>query len=661
MTLRTYQAYSMAELLSRIRQDLGEQAIILHTRQFKRGGLLGIGARTIYEVTASDRRDAQIDQPIAKKSIAKNVQRKNNGIGNSSTKLTASGLSTTVLPRPSAARDDQTDPRQTILKHIDYHQASNKKATQSSTARSSQNTVRAGKTKGSTPKNRKKRVANHKNKADDLLEALAELGRSQDTEINDPVPSLSSLSSGNENVTANRNSTPSDNRKKSARNGISRRAVTNGTPPKSRRPLSSVAKRFILDPKTGRAVPVGRSGKDDKRKNNIHGVMTGNTPTQSENSKTGPCHNTRPDTDLNGKSINANQPAIIKDSSAKKISPSPVSPAPLRTPPTDSENALRDEMAALRQLVSKVLDQQTQLVSSGATPGQQKPDNNAIGNNESPHGTGELRSESLQKYYTALIEHEVASELAEDICHRICDELTPTELDNGELVRGRLLDHLAEHLEAGDPVDTGEWMKPEDGRPLTMALIGATGVGKTTTVAKLAASYTLRDNLRVGLITTDTYRIAAVEQLRTYADIIGVPLKVAMTPSEIASACHALRDRDVILIDTAGRSPNDSSRIAEINSFITAARPHITHLVLSSASSEQVILRTIERFSMVPADRVIFTKLDEAVNFGVIVNVMRKVGKKLSFITTGQEVPDQIERGEPRRLARLILGESLRS
>ena len=661
MTLRTYQAYSMAELLSRIRQDLGEQAIILHTRQFKRGGLLGIGARTIYEVTASDRRDAQIDQPITKKTITGNTHRENNGVGKSSANPAGSGNSTTILSRPPAARDHQSDPRQTILKHIGYHQASNKKATQSSTVRSSQNTVRSGKPKRSTPKNIKKKSANHKDKADDLLEALAELGRSQDTELIDPESSLSSLSSENKYTAVNRNNTTSDKGKKSSRKGLSRRTAPNNALPKSRRPLSSVAKRFILDPKTGRAVPVGRADKNGKRKKDIAGVTTAISPIHDENPKTESKHNTTPNTALNDISRTTNQLANSNNSNPKNKKASPGEPAPSRIPSTGPESALRDEMAALRQLVSKVLDQQSQLISSNAALPQDKPDDHIIKKNESQQESGEPRSKSLQKYYTELIEHEVASELAEDICSRICTELTPTEIDNSELVRGRLLDHLAEHLEAGDPVDTGELMKPEDGRPLTMALIGATGVGKTTTVAKLAASYTLRDNLRVGLITTDTYRIAAVEQLRTYADIIGVPLKVAMTPSEIASACHALRDCDVILIDTAGRSPNDSSRIAEINSFITAARPHITHLVLSSASSEQVILRTIERFSMVPADRVIFTKLDEAVNFGVIVNVMGKVGKKLSFITTGQEVPDQIERGEPRRLARLILGESLRS
>ena len=125
------------------------------------------------------------------------------------------------------------------------------------------------------------------------------------------------------------------------------------------------------------------------------------------------------------------------------------------------------------------------------------------------------------------------------------------------------------------------------------------------------------------------------------------------------AACRALRDCDVILIDTAGRSPNDSARIDEIRAFVDAAHPHEVHLVLSSSASETALLRMVDQFAVVGADRVIFTKLDEAVGFGVMVNVMRKIDKKLSYVTTGQEVPDQIECGSPDRLAKLVLGEKL--
>ncbi len=195
----------------------------------------------------------------------------------------------------------------------------------------------------------------------------------------------------------------------------------------------------------------------------------------------------------------------------------------------------------------------------------------------------------------------------------------------------------------------------DGGRPLTIALVGPTGVGKTTTIAKLAAAYKLRQGKKVGLITSDTYRIAAVDQLRTYANIIGLPLKVALTPREMAGACGSLADCDVILVDTAGRSQHDKGRLEELAAFIDAATPDETHLVLSATVAEPVLAKAAERFAVLQPTRVIFSKLDEAVHFGVIVNTCRKVGMRVSYVTTGQEVPDEIELAQADRLARLVL------
>ncbi len=124
-------------------------------------------------------------------------------------------------------------------------------------------------------------------------------------------------------------------------------------------------------------------------------------------------------------------------------------------------------------------------------------------------------------------------------------------------------------------------------------------------------------------------------------------------------AVHTLRDCDVVLIDSAGRGPRDRGRLGELRQCLEAAAPHETHLVLASTASERVLLREAEAFADVGADRVVLTKLDEAVSFGVVVNVLQTVGKSLSWITTGQEVPDHIEAGHSRRLAELVLGAEL--
>jgi flagellar biosynthesis protein FlhF len=303
--------------------------------------------------------------------------------------------------------------------------------------------------------------------------------------------------------------------------------------------------------------------------------------------------------------------------------------------------ALDLELAAIKRLVGQVLQcsRHTALQigareSAGDAPGMAMPD-------------------ALSRHYLRLMEQVVAAEIADEVISQVRDELTPAELADPAIVRQTLLRHLAAMIPTDD--QTPKPGPDRDGRPTTVALVGPTGVGKTTTVAKLAAAYKLRYGKRVGLVTTDTYRIAAVDQLRTYAEIIGLTLKVAMSPSEMSAACQGLADCDVILIDTAGRSQRDSGRLDELARFIDAAKPHQIHLVLSSTASEAVLMEAAQRFGQVRPDRVIFTKLDEAVNFGVLVTVARKVALKLSFVTTGQEVPDHIEVGRPDRLARLLL------
>jgi flagellar biosynthesis protein FlhF len=266
-------------------------------------------------------------------------------------------------------------------------------------------------------------------------------------------------------------------------------------------------------------------------------------------------------------------------------------------------------------------------------------------------------SDPLFAHYLALQEQAVAAEIADEIVGRVRDELSPAELADAEIVRETMLRHIAALIPAyAEQPRAG---RPADGRPLTVALIGPTGVGKTTTLAKLAAVAKLRHGRRVGLITTDTYRIAAVEQLRTYADIIGIPLRVVAAPSEMREAIASMADADQILIDTAGRSQHDRPRLAELRAYLDEADPHETHLVLSGVASRSVLERAADNFAPLRPNRLIVTKLDEAVDFGVLLGIIRRVGVSLSYVTTGQEVPDHIEPCRPERLARLILTGSL--
>lgn len=191
--------------------------------------------------------------------------------------------------------------------------------------------------------------------------------------------------------------------------------------------------------------------------------------------------------------------------------------------------------------------------------------------------------------------------------------------------------------------------------PCTIALIGPTGVGKTTTIAKLAAEYSLRAGLRVGLIAADTYRIAAVDQLKTYASIIDVPLVVASGAEQIPAALAELAACDVILLDTAGRSQRDSERLDELAATLEAAAPDRTHLVLSGTGAESVVMEAVSRFGAMNPSSIIFTKLDEAVHVGMLANVATASRLGISFLTTGQDVPDNIEPAGGERLAAMML------
>jgi len=289
-----------------------------------------------------------------------------------------------------------------------------------------------------------------------------------------------------------------------------------------------------------------------------------------------------------------------------------------------SAQDLRNEMTGLKDMVQRLI-QETRSTREPDVPGE------------------------LFDLYVGLLGNEVAEDMAKELVKTIREELPESQWRNEHRVRETLVRYIASRIDVAGPTVL------EGPSPRIIALIGPTGVGKTTTLAKLAAQFKLREGHSVGLITIDTYRIGAVDQLRTYAEIIDVPLKVVLTPKELQRAVAEYKDMDFILLDTAGRSQRDVLKMNELRQFLDAVRPDETHLVLSSTCGQKNVESVLERFNQFKIDRVLLTKMDEAVSFGIVLTVLQKTRQKLSYVTVGQDVPNDIEAGQPRKLAELIV------
>lgn len=181
-------------------------------------------------------------------------------------------------------------------------------------------------------------------------------------------------------------------------------------------------------------------------------------------------------------------------------------------------------------------------------------------------------------------------------------------------------------------------------------LVGPTGVGKTTTIAKIAAYYHLEKKQDVAFITTDTYRIAAVEQLKTYAKILNIPVEVAYSPTDFKRAQEKFRDKDIILVDSAGRNFQKIEYVNELKTMIDFNEDMSTYLVLSLTSKYKDMKKIVAQFSHVPIDRFVFTKKDETTTYGAMANLVLETNVGVAYVTTGQNVPDDIEVGDAKRI-----------
>ncbi|MGC8785324.1 MAG: flagellar biosynthesis protein FlhF [Armatimonadota bacterium] len=300
-----------------------------------------------------------------------------------------------------------------------------------------------------------------------------------------------------------------------------------------------------------------------------------------------------------------------------------------QTTPATTLSSTREPSSRIEQLENEIQNLKAmiaQLARQGV----------AIVSDTVPSGVpAENRWMSLLK--EAEVEEWVARELLQSVSENALSESTLQSL-------------VAEKLVTSGPITL------QESQPKVVMLVGPTGVGKTTTIAKLAAQYALLQKHRVGLITIDTYRIAAVEQLRTYSQIIDVPIRVVYSSNELPNALREFAGMDIVFVDTAGRSQRNTMQIGELKACCDRLSTCEVHLVLSSTTKTRDLYDIVERFSVMPLHRIIWTKLDESTAFGNMLNVAVKHPLPISYVTTGQRVPEDVEVAEANKLASLVVG-----
>ncbi len=257
----------------------------------------------------------------------------------------------------------------------------------------------------------------------------------------------------------------------------------------------------------------------------------------------------------------------------------------------------------------------------------------------------------IKLIYTTLINNEVDEKYANDLIEEI------EKLSKPGVTIDYLLSNIYQKLILKFGVSDGITASVEG--PKVIVFIGPTGVGKTTTIAKLASDFSVNQKKKVALVTSDTYRIKAAEQLRTYAEIMDVPFRVVYTADDLKSSLEEFKEQDYIFVDTAGYSPKDVEKRDEMKQILDSAKEITdieTYLVLSVTTKYRDLKNICDIYKEMDNYKLVFTKLDETSSFGNIYNIRIYTGAEISYVTDGQDVPDDIEAFNPQSIVRSILG-----
>ena len=258
--------------------------------------------------------------------------------------------------------------------------------------------------------------------------------------------------------------------------------------------------------------------------------------------------------------------------------------------------------------------------------------------------------EKIVSLQEAMKLQEVDEDVRKDMILRMPAEAVIADKHSEEAQRA-LKSYIFQNMHIADGLE----LRTDSRRAKVAALIGATGVGKTTTLAKIAARLVLEQGVSAALITADTYRISAVEQLKTYSDIIGLPLEIVYSPEELKKAIRKYRDKQLILIDTAGRSQHNERQMQELKDFLAVDESIEKYLVMSATTKSRDAKEILEKFSVCNPDKIVFTKTDETSSLGIILNLLYQQKIAAAYLANGQSVPDDIISARADKIAELLL------
>jgi len=254
--------------------------------------------------------------------------------------------------------------------------------------------------------------------------------------------------------------------------------------------------------------------------------------------------------------------------------------------------------------------------------------------------------EEVQNLLGKMIESQVREELA----HTLAKQAEQMLKNQPETNAVEFIEHLLfEQFGRPEPILHKKFTQK------VILVLGPTGVGKTTTIVKLAADFAVKQKKKVGIINTDTYRIGAQEQLQTYADILGIPLQVVYHLHELDSVMESLSDRDMIFVDTAGKRPGDEQHKEDMLDIVRILKPEDTLLCLAATTSFSSIMEMVDTYGFIEDYRVLVTKVDETKYRGSLLNISWYTQKPLAYITTGQDVPDDIEVADVEAIVKQIV------